>query len=195
MKYLVFGSTGMAGHMISKYLIEKGHDVIGFSRHNLQGVKSIIGDAKNADLIKEIINKGDFDWIINCIGVLNKFAETNKENAVYLNAYFPYFLSSITERMKTNIIHISTDCVFSGKKGAYKEYDFKDGASFYDRSKALGELIDNKNITLRTSIIGPDMKVEGIGLLNWFMAQKIELTGYTKAIWIQLSSPQIIQNS
>ena len=191
MKYLVFGSTGMAGHLISKYLIEKGHDVVGFSRHTLHGVKSIIGDAKNTELIKEIISNGDYNWIINCIGVLNQFADIDKENAVYVNSYFPHFLNSLTERMKTNIIHISTDCVFSGKKGLYKEFDFKDGTSFYDRTKALGELIDTKNITIRTSIIGPDMNIRGIGLLNWFMTQNKELFGYSKAIWTGITTLEL----
>ena len=78
---------------------------------------------------------------------------------------------------------MSTDCVFSGRRGGYSEDDLRDGESFYDRSKALGELEDGKNITLRCSIVGPDIKPAGIGLLNWFMQQSGEVNGYTKAMW------------
>jgi dTDP-4-dehydrorhamnose reductase len=86
---------------------------------------------------------------------------------------------------------MSTDCVFSGKRGEYTEEDFKDGETFYDRSKALGELEDDKNITLRNSIIGPDVNPKGIGLLNWFMQQKGEINGFTKAMWTGQTTLQL----
>ena len=76
---------------------------------------------------------------------------------------------------------MSTDCVFSGEKGNYLESDFPDGKTFYDRTKALGELNDDKNITLRNSIVGPDIKASGIGLLSWFMKQSGTINGFTKA--------------
>lgn len=78
---------------------------------------------------------------------------------------------------------MSTDCVFSGKSGSYNEDSFRDGDTFYDRTKALGEVEDNKNLTFRNSIIGPDMKENGIGLFNWFMKQEGTINGYSKAIW------------
>ena len=78
---------------------------------------------------------------------------------------------------------MSTDCVFSGKSGPYNEKSFRDGETFYDRTKALGEVEDDKNLTFRNSIIGPDMKENGIGLFNWFMKQNGTINGYTKAIW------------
>ena len=78
---------------------------------------------------------------------------------------------------------MSTDCVFSGKSGNYTEDSLRDGDTFYDRTKALGELEDNKNITLRNSIVGPDIKESGIGLFNWFMKQTEEVGGFTGAIW------------
>jgi dTDP-4-dehydrorhamnose reductase len=78
---------------------------------------------------------------------------------------------------------MSTDCVFSGKTGGYSETSFRDGETFYDRSKALGELENNKDLTFRNSIIGPDMSERGIGLFNWFMKQEGQINGFTKAIW------------
>ena len=129
--------------------------------------------------------------MINCIGVLNQFAEQNHVLAAFLNSYFPHFLAKTTEGTDTQVIHMSTDCVFSGKKGSYTEDDLRDGTTFYDRSKALGELEDDKNITLRNSIVGPDINPKGIGLLNWFMQQKGEINGYTKAMWTGQTTLQL----
>ena len=90
--------------------------------------------------------------MINCIGVLNQFAENNHALAAFLNSYFPHFLAKTTEGTDTQVIHMTTDCVFSGKKGSYTEHDLRDGETFYDRSKALGELDDEKNLSLRNSM-------------------------------------------
>ncbi len=191
MKFLVLGCNGMAGHTISLYLKEQGHEVYGFDRKKSNIIESLIGDATNADLIKSIIGINKYDSVINCIGLLNQFAENNKAKAVYLNSYLPHQLAEITEGTNTQVIHMSTDCVYSGKRGQYTEEDFRDGESFYDRSKALGELDDDKNITLRNSIVGPDINKDGIGLLNWFLQQKGEVTGYTGAIWTGQTTLQL----
>lgn len=183
MKVLVLGATGMAGHMISIYLKEAGHQVTTFSRREFNYCDNIIGDARNFDFLKTVIEEDNYDAVINAIGILNQEAEENKSAAILLNSYLPHYLSNITKDMKTIIIHISTDCVFSGKTGGYTEISFKDGETFYDRSKALGELENDKDLTFRSSIIGPDMNENGIGLLNWFMKQNGQINGYTKVIW------------
>ena len=191
MKFLILGCNGMAGHTISLYLKKQGHEVIGFDLKSSSLVNSVVGNAMDGAFIKDLILNNNFDIVINCIGVLNQFAENNKSMAVYLNSYFPHYLAEITEKTSTRIIHMSTDCVFSGKKGQYIESDFKDGESFYDRTKALGELEDDKNITLRNSIIGPDINPKGIGLLNWFMQQNGEIEGYEGAIWTGQTTLQL----
>lgn len=183
MKILVLGGAGMAGHTISIYFKESGHDVTVFSISKVNYCKNINGDATDFIKLKEIINEGQFDAVINAIGVLNQDAETNKSNAVLLNSYLPHFLSYTTKELKTKIIHMSTDCVFSGKTGGYTEKSFRDGETFYDRSKALGELENSKDLTFRNSIIGPDMNEKGIGLFNWFMKQDVQVVGFTQAIW------------
>ncbi|WHZ02849.1 SDR family oxidoreductase [Neobacillus sp. YX16] len=183
MKVLVLGSTGMAGHIISIYLNEAGYDVTAFSRRQFDYCNNIIGDITDFSYLKNIIVEGNYDAVINAIGLLNSDAENNKSLAVLLNSYLPHYLSGITKEMKTKVIHMSTDCVFSGKTGGYIESSFKDGKTFYDRSKALGELENNKDLTFRNSIIGPDMNEYGIGLFNWFMKQKGQISGYTKAVW------------
>ena len=83
---------------------------------------------------------------------------------------------------------MSTDCVFSGKSGGYSETSTRDGSSFYDRSKALGEIDNKKDLTFRNSIIGPDMNKDGIGLFNWFMKQESQIDGFTESIWTGVST-------
>lgn len=183
MKILVLGATGMAGHTIALYFQGKGHDVTAFSRREFEYCPNIIGDITDFNLLKKVIIEGKYDAVINAIGILNKDAEDNKSMAVLLNSYLPHYLSDITRNIKTKVIHMSTDCVFSGKTGNYTETSFRDGETFYDRSKALGELENDKDLTFRNSIIGPDLNKSGIGLFNWFMKQDGQISGYKKAIW------------
>lgn len=183
MKVLILGGTGMAGHTISIFFREAGHDVTAFSRSKVDYCKNINGDITDFESLKNIINEDQYDVIINAIGILNQDAEDHKSNAVLLNSYLPHFLSDTTKNMKTRVIHMSTDCVFSGKTGVYAETSFRDGETFYDRSKALGELENNKDLTFRNSIIGPDMSERGIGLFNWFMKQEDQISGFTRVIW------------
>lgn len=192
MKFLVLGCNGMAGHIISLYLKEQGHDVTGFARSRSAFVPTIIGDASDTELLRGAIAAGNYDAVINAIGLLNQFAEKNQAAAANLNGYLPHFLADVTADMPTQIIHMSTDCVFSGKTGGYTEASLPDGATFYDRSKALGELNDAKNLTLRNSIVGPDIKASGIGLLNWFMQQPgPSVNGFTGAIWTGQTTLQL----
>lgn len=184
MKILVLGCNGMAGHLISLYFKEQGHEVDGFARSTSTLLdKTIVGDASDMPFIKQTIDEGNYDAVINCIGLLNQFAENNKAMAVLLNGYLPHYLVEITRDTKTRIIHMSTDCVFAGNDGPYSEDSFPNGQTFYDRSKAMGEINNSKNLTFRNSIIGPDIKASGIGLFNWFMKQKGPIGGYTGAIW------------
>lgn len=184
MKILVLGCNGMAGHLISLYFKEQGHEVVGFARSKSNLLDTtIIGDASDILFIKKVIEECKFDAVINCIGLLNQFAENNKAKAVFLNGYLPHYLVELTKDTKTRIIHMSTDCVFAGNDGPYFEDSLPNGTSFYDRSKAIGEFNNNKDLTFRNSVIGPDIKATGIGLFNWFMKQTEPIGGYTGAIW------------
>lgn len=191
MRFLVVGCNGMAGHIISLYLKEQGHEVDGFARQKSRYVNTILGDASDFELLRETVLRGRYDSVINCIGLLNQFAENDHAAAVLLNGYLPHYLAKITEHTDIQIIHMSTDCVFSGKTGGYTEESVPDGTLFYDKSKAIGELEDEKNITLRNSIVGPDIKESGIGLLNWFMKQKGTVNGFTGAIWTGQTTLQL----
>lgn len=173
----------MAGHLIGLYLLERGHEVWGYSRNKTNLMPNINFPIFNQRRLQESIEEINADVIVNCIGVLNKSAEDKKDEAVFLNSYLPHYLARLTAGSRTRIFHLSTDCVFSGAKGSYQDTDIPDGLTFYDRTKALGEIKDEKNLTFRNSIIGPDITPSGIGLFNWFMAQELSLNGYVGSLW------------
>ena len=183
MKILVLGASGMAGHIITLYFKEQGYDVTGFTRKPIAYCKNILGDAMKPEDVKRAIFSDNFDVVINAIGVLNQNAEDHKSMAVMLNGYLPHFIADTLRDSKTKLIHMSTDCVFAGNTGPYYEDSFPDGKIFYDRSKAIGEVNDDKNLTFRNSIVGPDCNENGIGLFNWFMKQNGPINGFTGAIW------------
>jgi len=183
-KVVVIGCKGMAGHVVKTWLESTGlYDVWGIARGIDSGQKLINLDVSNTKELESILDNGSFDVVINCIGLLNKTAEDNPELAVWFNSYFPQLLASYGKKHNFKLVHISTDCVFSGKEGGYKEDSFKNGIGFYAQSKALGEVINTKDLTFRTSIIGPELNENGIGLFHWFMSQNDEVFGYSEAYW------------
>lgn len=190
-KILVVGIKGMAGHVIFKSLSLIGdYEVYGIAR-NVTAVNKVFNlDVTNTEELSKIIDL-KFDVIINCIGILNKDAEENPHKAIWFNSYFPHLLEALTKNTNTKVISIGTDCVFSGKKGSYTEKDFKDGEGFYAQSKALGEIENDKDLTIRTSIIGPELNSEGIGLFHWFMQQKNAINGYTHAFWSGITTIEL----
>ncbi|REK72068.1 NAD-dependent epimerase/dehydratase family protein [Paenibacillus paeoniae] len=182
MKFLVLGATGMAGHTISLYLHERGHEVTTHSRTTFPYGYNQNGDLSDPSVLKSILSE-HYDVIINCIGVLNDACDRDPLRAVYLNTYLPHLIVDLLKNRQTRLFHMSTDCVFSGKAAPYSEQSLRDGETFYDRTKALGEIDNHLHLTFRNSIIGPDMKRDGIGLFNWFMKQSGTIHGYTRAIW------------
>ena len=191
MIFFICGCNGMAGHTISLYLREQGYEVFGFDLKESTLIPSIACNAFNTETLRKVIAEGNYDTVINCIGILNQFAEQNHALASYINSYFPHFLADVTKGTNTQIIHMSTDCVFSGTRGDYVETDHRDNETFYGRSKALGELDDDKNVTLRDSIVGPDTNPNGLSLLNWFMAQENEINGFTNKMWTGLTTLEL----
>ena len=183
MKILVLGSIGMAGHLITLYFKKQGHDVTAYSMKPFPYTKNIVGNALETEKFKQVLLSDDWDGVINCIGLLNQVADNNPAMAVYLNSYLPHLVADTLRERKAKFIQMSTDCVFAGNSGPYYEDSLPNGRSFYDRSKALGEINDDKNITFRNSIVGPDMNADGIGLFNWFMEQSGTIKGFTGALW------------
>lgn len=186
MKILILGKTGMLGHVVYNHFLEKGYEVYGTSSK-----EDIIFDANNMETIKDIITDIKPDIIINCIGILNKMAEDNHVLALKLNGLLPHYLDELSKTYNFKLVHISTDCVFEGTTGKYDEKSVPDAKSFYGRSKAIGEINNDRNLTLRTSIIGPDNNKNGIGLFQWFITQQNEVFGYNKVIWTGVTTIEL----
>jgi len=183
-KLLLLGATGMAGHVAYYYLNSTDkYEIINVVFRERLTDDSIILNITDKFATERLVREIQPDIVLNCIGVLIKGSQLYPDNAIYINAYVPHLLERLCAELHLKLIHISTDCVFSGKKGNYAESDVRDADDVYGKSKGLGEIINNKDLTIRTSIIGPELKEQGEGLFHWFMQQKGEINGYTKAYW------------
>ena len=179
-KVLVIGAAGMAGHVICSMLSQNGIKVDTLARNNVEATFSM--DLNDMICSHSSMNLDRYDYVINAAGILNRSQNPQAYDSIFVNAYFPHFLKKISSQYAFKVIHLSTDCVFSGKEGAYTEESYHDGTDLYAKSKSLGELDDEQSLTIRTSIIGPELK-DGIGLFHWFMKQQGVINGYSKAFW------------
>ena len=184
-KVLVLGSTGLIGHQVFNYLkINSNYELSNISYRKKLQEDTLLADIRNEENFVSIIKELNPDIIINCIGILINGANKDPENAIFINAYMPHRLAKLADEISSKLIHISTDCVFSGKKKeAYVEKDEKDGKDTYAKTKGLGEVINDKHLTLRTSVVGPELKEDGEELFHWFMKQFGTINGFKKAIW------------
>ena len=191
-KVLVLGSAGMLGHQVSNLFRRNSkYNVVETSFQQSNNSDAIVIDVTKQIEVEKLILTEKPDVIINCIGVLIKGSNSNQANAIYINSYFPHQLSELSRKVSARLIHISTDCVFSGEKGGYIETDYKDAKDTYGKTKGLGELINNEDLTIRTSIIGPELKENGEGLLHWFLNQSEAINGYTNALWAGVTTFQL----
>ncbi|MCP9762909.1 dTDP-4-dehydrorhamnose reductase family protein [Lacihabitans soyangensis] len=192
-RVIVLGSNGMAGHVLVNFLkrFPEKYLVLSVARSKSKVGPDIILNLADFDGLKALIIKWQPDVIINSAGILNLSAENAPAEAILINSFLPHFLVEVTKETKCKIIHVSTDCVFSGKKGGYLENSTKDGIGYYAQTKALGEINNQKDLTIRTSIIGPEIKSDRIGLFDWFMNQKGQIFGYTNAIWSGVTTMQL----
>ena len=182
-RILILGAGGMAGHVMAEYLAHKTeYDIIRCARRAVTP-DSILLDVTEFSHVEDVLGEQRPDIVINCAGMLIQASFDRLEQAILINSYLPHCLSGLGRKYGFRLIHISTDCVFSGDRGGYAEDDFRDGDAPYARTKALGEVINDRDLTLRTSIIGPELKQNGTGLLHWFLMQKGEIKGFTNAYW------------
>lgn len=193
-KLLILGGQGMAGHMIYNYLKNNTDwNVLATARG---GNDSSLIDLDATDLLRleQIINTERPTHVINAIGVLINGSRENTANAIFLNSYFSHRLLEISSQQSVKVIQISTDCVFSGnEKGGYTDASVPDAPDVYGRSKALGELLCGNAVTIRTSIIGPELRTaKGEGLFHWFMklsGKKVQ--GYSNVFWSGLTTLEL----
>lgn len=196
-KVLVLGNKGMLGHVLFKILRndtnKKKYDVIGINRSVKNSEEnSCILDVLNFDALEQFIENYKPKFIVNCIGTLVEVSENTPSLAIQTNSLLPHFLNEISNKYKFKLIHISTDCVFDGANGNYKETAKKTETNYYGLTKNLGEIDNNENLTIRTSIIGPELKPEPTGLFNWVISKKGSVAkGYTNAIWSGLTTIEL----
>ena len=183
MKILVLGGDGMAGHLMTTYLRESGLDVWSSTRTGVGGERSIAHLIRSESDVYRVISQVKPNVVVNAIGVLNEHAQHCIADAIVANSLLPQWLGKLANQCGYRLIHISTDCVFRGTTGAYREADVTDGVGVYAWTKSLGELGAAPHLTLRTSIIGPELKSTGIGLFHWFMQQSGFVHGYACAWW------------
>lgn len=184
MKILILGASGMAGHIIYSYLKSTNkYSILGTTNTNNFSLNTIKLDVYNINNLVEILESFQPDFVINSIGVLIRESKINPEKTIYVNSFLPHLLNKLAKQNKFKLIHISTDCVFSGKEGKYTVNSIKDSLELYGLSKSLGEIVDNSNLTIRTSIIGPELKNSGEGLFNWVLNQKNEIFGFKSNFW------------
>jgi dTDP-4-dehydrorhamnose reductase len=183
MKIMILGSTGMIGHKIHQVLSRnKAISLFNISKSQLND-ETIILDLQHLDELQHAIQNIKPDVVVNAAGILIEESELSPLESVYLNAVLPLTLSDLSKELGFKLIQISTDCVFSGKSGPYSVYDIRDADSIYGRTKALGEVYEMSNLTIRTSVIGPDLRSDGKELFNWFMNQSGEVNGFCRSMW------------
>ena len=200
-RLLILGASGMLGSTLLRYFSDKSAFQV-FATIRNSGVSFNVGnnqkyllykniDAKNHDDLRRVFNEVQPDVVVNCIGIVKQLPEGNNPLvSIPLNSLLPHILAQLCTLTNSRLIHISTDCVFSGDKGGYIESDIPDAVDLYGRSKLLGELNYPHTITLRTSIIGHELTGRH-GLINWFLSQSASVNGFRKAVFSGLPTVEI----
>ncbi len=197
MRVLVTGGDGMLGHQVFKHLSVR-HDVKVTLRQNLSSYQeyglfdnenSYSGiDVRNLESILDVFADFQPQAVVNCVGIVKQRAVAKESiPSIEINSLLPHRLAVLCKSVSARLIHMSTDCVFSGKKGNYRECDPSDAEDLYGKSKYLGEVIGDNCLTLRTSIIGRELSRKK-SLLEWFLNQKGTVKGYKYAIFSGLTT-------
>jgi dTDP-4-dehydrorhamnose reductase len=200
MKILILGGSGMLGHRLwlnlsqvhETWVTVRGDgsqlpDIPEFPKRYIRPhVDSLIFDEVNRALASIQPN-----LVINCVGLIKQDPLVNDPLfSIKINALFPHQVSLICRTAGIRMIHISTDCVFSGKKGQYVEDDPSDAEDLYGRTKFLGEVAYPHTVTLRTSIVGRELKTRR-GLIEWFLSQRETINGYRQAIYTGFTTDEL----
>ena len=198
MKILILGATGMLGHKLMQ-ILSRDHNITGTVRRNpstLSGnpvtrAMNILGNISADDFstISTAANTVNPDVIINCIGIVKQLpAAHDPLQSIAINALFPHQLAALCQNREIRMIHMSTDCVFSGIKGNYRETDISDAEDLYGKTKYLGEVDYPGCLTIRTSIIGREIDTNH-GLIEWFMDHEGgTVSGYKNAVFSGLTT-------
>ncbi len=191
-KVVVIGATGMLGYSIFSNLSESTVlDVYGTVR-SVEGLEKFFPstdklisdvDVKNFETLERSLIEAKPDVVINCIGLIKQH-DISKQyiEAIEINALLPHKIAHLCDTLEARLIHFSTDCVFDGKTGDYVESELPTATDLYGKSKCLGEVDYGKHVTLRTSIIGHELK-SSVSLIDWFLSQEGSVKGFSKAVF------------
>lgn len=192
MRILILGGDGMLGHQLLKSW-QSSHDVCvtlrqdqaEYAKYRLFHTGNCFYniDVRNFDDVKKVAAQFKPEAVVNAIGIVKQREEAQDSiMSLEINSLLPHRLSSLCKQLDSRLVHISTDCVFSGSKGNYTEDDLEDAGDLYGRSKLLGEVTEPHSVTIRTSIIGLELARKE-SLVEWFLRQQGTIRGYTKAIY------------
>ena len=202
MKILILGVTGMLGNAVFKVLSMQSTHQVWATLRNVemlsnfddieQGMLISDVDVLDSDRLQEVLKQVQPDVVINCVGLIKQLDNANEPLIVLpINALFPHQLANLCGKVGARLIHISTDCVFNGRKGLYKETDLSNAEDLYGKSKYIGELHNKSHaVTLRTSIIGHELNSND-SLVDWFLSQNGAVNGYEKAIFSGLPTVEL----
>lgn len=203
MRILVLGASGMLGNAMIRVLNEQAdwqvHGTVRaesskrfFSSDIAERLLSGVDVEQHDSLLQAFIRTRP-DVVINCVGLIKQLADANDPlQAIPINALLPHRLARLCELSGARLVHLSTDCVFAGDKGGYRESDLSDAKDLYGKSKFLGEVAYPHSITLRTSIIGHELQ-SAHGLVDWFLSQQGSCNGFTQAIFSGLPTVVLAQ--
>lgn len=194
MKMLILGGNGMAGHMLVQYFRNRPDWGVFYTSRDRSDPQALYLDARDEEATDRLLEVIRPQVVVNAVGILNRHAEENEALAYRLNGMLPHQLRKRMDALGGKLVHISTDCVFSGERGDYLEDDQPDGTSVYAKSKAIGEVRQAPHLTVRTSIIGPEIRDARIGLFNWFMSQTGVVQGYTQVYWNGVTTLQLAKS-
>ena len=199
-RVLVLGVNGLIGHTLYRKLKQEGYEVFGtmrrakkeFMQYDFLQADTIIDglDVHDISDVSEAILQVQPSVVINCIGITRRKDEISSSiQAIKINALLPHQMAKLCQDMSIRMIHLSTDCVFSGDSGLYSEDNIPDASDMYGRTKAMGEVLDNPNcLTLRSSFLGTEIS-DRTELLEWLLAQTGQtIKGYTRAIYSGVST-------
>ncbi|MCG9619358.1 SDR family oxidoreductase [Vibrio diabolicus] len=200
MKVIVIGATGMLGYSIFSNLSDSNDlDVYGTVR-SIDGLEKYFPsvdklllnvDIKEFNTLEEVLKQAKPDVVINCIGLIKQH-DVSKQHveAIEVNSLLPHKIAQVCNSIDARLIHFSTDCVFDGKAGDYVEADLPTATDLYGKSKCLGEVDYGNHITLRTSIIGHELK-SSVSLVDWFLSQEGSVRGFSKAVFSGLPTAYV----
>lgn len=205
MRLLILGGTGMLGHKLYQHARTRSADVYctirgsvqssGLDRIGLDGEPGVLipgVDVMDWDRVEGVLREIRPDAVVNCVGIVKQRAEARAAiPSITINALLPHRLAAIVAEWGGRLVHISTDCVFSGRRGRYTESDVPDAEDLYGRSKLLGEVVGSNAITLRTSMIGRELR-EHRSLLDWLLGQQGgTVKGFRRALYSGLTTNEL----